>query len=522
MRKRILAVLMTVVMLLGTCVVSVSAAEVPGGSLCAIEEPDFKCDGGENCTHTAVVAMAGNTAHFNTLQGAVYDVQKNFNFEKATITLLKDVTDGTGVYLYDTTNTRDLTIDFAGHTYTGAKNPVGDNGTESQLFHFNAPKYNINMLNGRVRTVNPGPSHTGSCSCSADVKNADKGKFKMLIQNYSNLTLNQMTVDFDNAVKSPCMNNYAVSNNAGKVNINNSRIWTMLSTVTAVDVCKTATVTIYNSFVDGDIEVSVPSSVTSTVLTISDNTQFEGSVKKAAGVQNVVNTPNRDLVNGIVEAYVTFTTKEGYMIDENGKHVQYLRLRTENHMLPYIPTVYVDGNHAFNGFTYKNGGSYITSNYIFYFGNTLYADTSIDGNNIFNTEWNVEIDNVPYLLDKAVKVTTSSNEGGEISFNKTRAIYYYGDTLNGKVTVEDGYELESFQVNGVDYALKANNTFSMKITKDTALVATFKSTAPVTEDAAADTTVEVEAEVTEEVVEEEASVEAAPVVKSFSLASMSR
>ncbi len=488
MRKRILAALMTVVMLLGT-IISVSADDAP-------------------------VAKIDNT-EYATLQAAI-DAAKASNETDITITLLRDVPDGIGVMLTDNTKTKNLVIDFNGFTYTGASDPVGSSGTESQLFHLNAPNYTITMKNGTINTSNPGVPHEPDCTCEDGVE--DTGTtFSMLIQNYSSLTLEKMVVDFSNAVSTPCTNsnNYAVSNNKGTNNIVDSTI-TANNNAVAFDVYNSGTkMSVIDSNITGTIEVAV-GNVSETALYIDQNTALNGKIVAASegtNLNTVVDAPNRtigDTVSGLAEYNVVFNANGGTLNGSSIRRQSYCGGKWYG--LPTPEREY----YIFAGwYTAPVGG--VKVNYVDR-PTTVYAHWTKESEDIFNKAY---YDNLPYLLDKPLKVTATSNEGGEIVFNSTRATYYIGDTINGKVTVEDGAELVSFQVNGVDYALKANNTFSMKVTKDTAIVATFKSTAPVTEDAAADTTVEVEAAVTETPVEEE-EVEAAPAVKTFNLASMAR
>lgn len=107
---------------------------------------------------------------------------------QTTITLLKDVDDGNGFIVNAGQN---IVIDFAGFTYD-ASTTVGSAGTEtngSQLLKGST----VTMKNGKLTST----------------------KAKILIQNYCDLTLQDMIID---GTKAPDCS-YVLSNNNGKVNI---------------------------------------------------------------------------------------------------------------------------------------------------------------------------------------------------------------------------------------------------------------------------------------------------------------
>lgn len=109
-----------------------------------------------------------------------------------TIKLLKDA-NGSGVALFTksgTENLKDITLDLGGHTYTMDGTAVGSTGYESQAFHFEKGS-KVTIKNGRLTAT------SGS----------------MLIQNYSDLTLTDVTLD-----ESEHSNiNYVISNNFGSL-----------------------------------------------------------------------------------------------------------------------------------------------------------------------------------------------------------------------------------------------------------------------------------------------------------------
>ena len=121
---------------------------------------------------------------YDSLIGAVAEVQTG-----ETITLLRNVDNGSGV-IVDKPGVS-FTIDFDNYTYTVVGNLAGSSGTKSQCFQ---------LLKGATVTMKDG----------AIV--ANNAGIKMIIQNYSNLTLNNMTLD---ATKGTNSVSYVMSNNCG-------------------------------------------------------------------------------------------------------------------------------------------------------------------------------------------------------------------------------------------------------------------------------------------------------------------
>ena len=158
MKKSILALLLAVLMV---------ASLLPAAAL-ADEGPEAKIGDKE----------------YDTLIGAVAEVQTG-----ETITLLRNVDNGSGV-IVDKPGVS-FTIDFDNYTYTVVGNLAGSSGTKSQCFQ---------LLKGATVTMKDG----------AIV--ANNAGIKMIIQNYSNLTLNNMTLD---ATKGTNSVSYVMSNNCG-------------------------------------------------------------------------------------------------------------------------------------------------------------------------------------------------------------------------------------------------------------------------------------------------------------------
>ncbi|MBQ8759848.1 MAG: T9SS type A sorting domain-containing protein [Bacteroidales bacterium] len=137
------------------------------------------------------VAQIGETK-YETLAAAVDAATAG-----QTITLRKNA-EGSGVVI-----NKNVTIDFGGFTYTFADGPVGSTGTESNGFQ---------ILKGNTVTLKNG---------TLNVDEDYNGYYYMLIQNYANLTVEDMTLDGTNLDKwvEKYGDSYVLSNNSGNVNI---------------------------------------------------------------------------------------------------------------------------------------------------------------------------------------------------------------------------------------------------------------------------------------------------------------
>ncbi len=191
----------------------------------------------------AGVAQIGSKA-YATLADAVAAAQ-----DGDTITLLSDCS-GDGISIKDDTFPNGLTIDFAGHSYTVGGKLVGSTGTASNGFH---------LLKGNTIVMRNG-SIFGDASVAGDDTTQWSGSPAIMIQNYSNLTLDGMTVK---GGKQTC---YTLSNNNGDTVIKDSTIIagqnTQVGGPFAFDVCRYASypsvsVTVEgNSVINGCVDVS--------------------------------------------------------------------------------------------------------------------------------------------------------------------------------------------------------------------------------------------------------------------------
>ena len=191
----------------------------------------------------AGVAQIGSKA-YATLADAVAAAQDGDN-----ITLLSDCS-GNGIAVKGDTFPNGLTIDFAGHSYTVGGKLVGSAGTASNGFH---------LLKGNTIVMRNGSIY-GDASVAGDDTTQWSGSPAIMIQNYSNLTLDGMTVK---GGKQTC---YTLSNNNGDTVIKDSTIIagqnTQVGGPFAFDVCRYASypsvsVTVEgNSVIDGCVDVS--------------------------------------------------------------------------------------------------------------------------------------------------------------------------------------------------------------------------------------------------------------------------
>ena len=130
------------------------------------------------------------------------------------VVLQENVTAGAGVMIAKA-DAKQITIDFGGYTYTANSPAVGSVGTQNQAFHFEKG-CNITLKNGTI-----------ACSGS---------EIKMLIQNYGDLTLENITLDGTGLEGS---HRYVMSNNCGDVVIGNGTTITAKAGDVAFDVCAT-------------------------------------------------------------------------------------------------------------------------------------------------------------------------------------------------------------------------------------------------------------------------------------------
>ena len=216
-----------------------SKTENPEENFCAEGYTTISEDKNDKTYYTVVPAVAeADGKYYATLAEAVAAVE-----DGGTVNMLQDAS-GAGIGTFEDDpkyGVKDFTIDFNTHMYTCTGPAVGSTGTESQAFHLewngaDQPNVNVTLKNGTITAL---PS--------------DQSGVVMTIQNYCNLTLDNMVVDGrDN--KSSWPYDYTVSNNCGNVIIRDTTIYapTTQPGGVAFDSCDYATYTGVTVTVEGD------------------------------------------------------------------------------------------------------------------------------------------------------------------------------------------------------------------------------------------------------------------------------
>lgn len=207
------------------------------------------CDSGAECDHFAEIG----DLHYDTLAGAVAAVTDD---TETTIKLLKNA-NGDGIKV---TTGKKIIFDLNNCTYNIDGTTVGSTGTETNGFQ---------LLKGSTVTFKNGT--------------LTSNKAKILIQNYSNLTLDQVKLDGSKIAGK----NYTLSNNCGDVLIKDSTI-TAPASGYAFDVffwppsyAEGVSVTVENSTINGPIECTEQSGISEegkNTLVIRENTTINGDI----------------------------------------------------------------------------------------------------------------------------------------------------------------------------------------------------------------------------------------------------
>lgn len=259
---------------------------------------------------------------FNQMDGATLDMEVSRFNEFAIVAaaggeikLLADITDAVGLSI-----NKKLVVDFNSKTYTMDKPGTGSTGTQTLGFQ---------LLQGNDIIFK-----NGTIQCSATNKDlawesnaAEKG-IAMMIQNYANLTLEDMTIDGTNIAHNGTNMRYIVSNNSGTVNLTGSTSITALDGDVAFDVCKYASYTVPEVTVNttgtitGLVEVSGGTlNVTAGIFTnskghcvkvVNGAANFDGGTFTAQEV-SVFNMAGTVKIKG-----GTFTSNDNAVISGNG------------------------------------------------------------------------------------------------------------------------------------------------------------------------------------------------------------
>lgn len=241
MKKRFLSILTALCLALSLLPATALAAEDTG----------VECTDGEKCTHIAEI----EGKHYESLQAAVNAVEPSQS-DATTIRLLNQEK-FSGVKV----NGQNIVLDLGGRTYTVGEPTVGSVGTETNGFQ---------LLQGSKVTMRDGT-----------LKASDYYDLKILIQNYCDLTLEDITIDCS---EGNCL--YAISNNCGDTVIRGNTNIIATSGQVAFDVCDfqsypSVSVTFDDTFVgkvDGTIEYT-GTDADIHKLTIKGNGTFTGEIK---------------------------------------------------------------------------------------------------------------------------------------------------------------------------------------------------------------------------------------------------
>lgn len=224
-----------------------------------------------------------------------------------TITLLADCA-GNGIVVPQGKFTTGLTVDFAGHTYTVDGETVGSTGTETNGFQL-LKDNRLTFKNGTITST----------------------KAKILVQNYSNLTLEGMTLTLAN---DDYASGYTLSNNNGNVVIDGSTINANTGGGFAFDVCRYASYSSVNvevkgeSVINGDIEIYASGSDAKDGfgLTLTAGTLTGDIVIDPTAAAAMEETPEKATVTK-ADDFVA-AAPEGYIWQSNGDDTSSLDMPT--------------------------------------------------------------------------------------------------------------------------------------------------------------------------------------------------
>jgi hypothetical protein len=211
--------------------------------------------------------------------------------EGGTIKMLCD-TEGAGIFLPANLN-MNIVLDMDGYTYTCTGPAVGSTGTATQALHLEKNN-TVTIKNGTI-TATP-----------------DSG-VKMLVQNYCNLTLTDVTLDGSNIGEG----RYTLSNNSGTVVLNGSTSIVSSINGKALDSCK------YGSYAIPNVTINTTGTIEG-IIELSGgkleikNGEFEGSISTVSGYHE----GDVAIMGGIYNYDPTAYVADGYKVEpiEGGKY----------------------------------------------------------------------------------------------------------------------------------------------------------------------------------------------------------
>lgn len=279
----------------------------------------MKQEDGEVVIDNEKAVASINGVGYDNLQEAVDAVTMT---NQTTIKLLKS-TSGAGVKV-DGTVKRNLTFDLGGHTYT-ITSGVGSTGTETNGFQL-IKDNNITITNG---TITAAP--------------AEGRQVKILIQNYSNLTLENVTLDGRGMTDYNGLN-YTLSNNNGEITLKSGTVIQARADEIAMDVCWAesyqdgARVTVEEGAeIQGTVELGLwgqdAYSNNQSVLTVNGGTitgevKLDSSISEDKISETIESLKTNVTINGgtfgsNVDAYVDSNDDANAHIARNGQYTYY-------------------------------------------------------------------------------------------------------------------------------------------------------------------------------------------------------
>ena len=272
----------------------------------------------------------GSLKYYGTLTDAITNAGEN-----AVITLLDNLFEK-GIFLG--AGTKQFTVDFAGHTFT-ATSLVGSTGTESQAFHLE--KGNTVVLKNGAITV-------------AEDQRANAA---MLIQNYCNLTLDNMTLDGRGVLQNLNKPLYALSNNCGEIILKSGTTISADEGDFAFDVCWAtsyetgARVTMEDGVtINGDVQLGLWGNAayegSESVLTVNGGTitgalKLDPNTNEAEAIEAL--KPNVTINGGSFGSSV-----DAYLDESDGAKA---KVEQKDGMQTYYPSVTEAQKHASSGDT---------------------------------------------------------------------------------------------------------------------------------------------------------------------------
>ena len=261
----------------------------------------------------AVVAKIGDAKVNNVLYPTLADAYNNAA-EGSTITLLRDA-QGAGIVI-----DKDVTIDFNGHAYTFSELGVGSGTLTSNGFQI-LKGNNVTLKNGTL-----------------NVAEAMKAEYYILVQNYANLNVLNMTLDGTNLDKWSTKDgdSYVLSNNSGNVNIVNTTITANDggAKAFAFDVCKKASyeapvVTLdAESTINGRVELSGGQFYPAKAVTVSmtkavESYQVADNKLELESGWYTISAPFAVVTPALTEGYELFRYNEAEAMWENHKNQEH-------------------------------------------------------------------------------------------------------------------------------------------------------------------------------------------------------